>query len=84
MSDVDHSRDAKARKDYICMGCRRLIPKGTKYHYHRELNYGEWETYKCHIECKNMHAAELDEAAYHLEQMEENEFDWNEPLQQEV
>jgi len=68
MSDVSHSRDVVARNTYTCI-CGRAILPGIKYHHHRELNEGEWEYYKCHLECQGLHEERMADLDYFIDQM---------------
>jgi hypothetical protein len=70
MSDISHSRDVVAYKTHKCI-CGQLILPGTRYHRHRELNQGEWEFYKCHLECQGLHEERMADLDYFIEQAED-------------
>ena len=47
-------KKVKARREYVCEHCRRLIPKGTIHRHYTGKFDGAWFSHRCHLECRQI------------------------------
>ena len=76
-ADIYDKQIRKARKEYRCIECGSMIPKGSKYEYIRVLYECRWDTYHTCLPCMNI-ALSLGCRLHHgLQEQFYDMFGWN-------
>ena len=53
-TDVYNRAIRKSRKEYKCIECGAVIPKGSQYEHIKSLYDGHWDTYRTCLPCMNI------------------------------
>lgn len=74
MAKANQSKMEKARRDYSCVLCGRMIPKGSLHWYNHELDEDEMISFRAHTGCLyklEQMRAKFDEMDYQIDKMAE-------------